>query len=137
MNSEFPSDSPLRDRCGEIVGDRYRLVEVIDRGGQAAVYRGIDLRMGDEVAVKAILPPKNADAAWRERMLRELHALTVLSGTAAVRVYHQVWGADGALFLIMELLKGANLETCLDAAKQQGQLLGLAALRPIMEPVVN
>jgi eukaryotic-like serine/threonine-protein kinase len=137
MNSQFPSDSPLRDRCNEIVGERYRLVQLLDRGGQAAVYRGVDLRMGDDVAVKVLVPPQKADAAWRERMLREVHALTVLSGTAAVRVYHQVWGDDGTLFLIMELLRGANLETCLDAAQERQQLLGFADLLPIMEPVVS
>jgi serine/threonine-protein kinase len=93
--------------------------------------------MGDEVAVKVLVPPKKADAAWRERMLREVHALTVLAGTAAVRVYHQVWGADGELFLIMELLRGANLETCLDTAKERQQLLGFADLLPILEPVVS
>jgi serine/threonine-protein kinase len=105
MSSQFPSDSPPSDRRGEVIGDRYRLLELIDRGGQAAVYRAVDLRMGDEVAVKAIAPPKQADTAWRDRMLREVHALTVLSGTAAVRIFHQVWGNDGTLFLIMELLR--------------------------------
>jgi serine/threonine-protein kinase len=137
MNSQFPSDSPLRDRSGEVVGERYRLLALLDRGGQAAVYRGVDLRMGDEVAVKVLVPPQKADASWRERMLREVHALTVLAGTAAVRVYHQVWGEDGTLFLIMELLHGANLETCLDVAKERRQQLGFADLIPIIEPVVS
>lgn len=137
MSSQFPSDSPLRDRSNEIVGGRYRLVAVLDRGGQAAVYRGVDLRMGDEVAIKVLVPPQKVDAAWRERMLREVHALTVLAGTAAVRIYHQVWGDDGALFLIMELLHGANLEACLDAAKERQQQLGFTDLVPIMEPVVS
>ena len=135
--SQPSSDSPLRDRSNEIVGDRYRLVALLDRGGQAAVYRGIDLRMGDEVAIKVLVPPQKVDAAWRDRMLREVHALTVLAGTAAVRVYHQVWGDDGALFLIMELLHGANLEACLDAAKEREHQLTFADLRPIMEPVVS
>lgn len=137
MTSAFPADPATRDRCGEIVGDRYRLVQIIDRGGQAEVYRGVDLRMGDDVAVKVILPPRKPDAAWRERMLREVHALTVLSGTAAVRVFHQVWGEDSTLYLIMELLHGANLETCLETAQEQGQRLGLNDLRPIAEPVVS
>jgi serine/threonine-protein kinase len=136
MSSQFPSDTTERDHRGEIVGERYRLIELLDRGGQATVYRGLDLRMGDEVAVKAIAPPKRADAAWRDRMLREVHALTVLSGTAAVRVYHQVWGDDGTLFLIMELLRGGNFESYLELAQERGQLLGLAELRPLIEPVV-
>lgn len=137
MNSQFPSDSPIADRSGEVVGERYRLVTLLDRGGQGAVYRGVDLRMGDEVAVKVLVPPRKADASWRERMLREVHALTVLSGTAAVRVFHQVWGDDGTLYLIMELLHGSNLETCLDVAKEQGTRLAFADLRPIIEPVVS
>jgi eukaryotic-like serine/threonine-protein kinase len=137
MSSQFPSDSPLRDRSNEIVGGRYRLIAVLDRGGQAAVYRGVDLRMGDEVAIKVLVPPSKTDVAWRERMLREVHALTVLAGTAAVRIYHQVWGDDGALFLIMELLRGANLETCLDLAQERQQPLGFADLLPILEPVVS
>jgi eukaryotic-like serine/threonine-protein kinase len=137
MNSQFPSESPAGDRCGEVVGERYRLVNLIDRGGQASVYRAVDLRMGDEVAIKVVAPPRKADAAWRERMLREVHALTVLSGTSAVRVYHQVWGNDGTLFLVMELLRGANLESCLDAAKARSQQLSYADLRPIIEPVVS
>lgn len=137
MNSDFPPDAPHDDRRGQVVGGRYRLVEVLDRGGQAAVYRGLDLRMGDEVAVKVILPPKKPDASWRDRMLREVHALTVLAGTAAVRAYHQVWGEDGTLFLIMELLRGSNLETVLDFAGEQGRLLGLKDLEPIIEPIVS
>jgi serine/threonine-protein kinase len=135
-SSQFPADSSQRDRRGEVVGGRYRLVEVIDRGGQAAVYRGVDTRMGDEVAVKAISPPARVDSAWRDRMLREVHALTVLAGTAAVRVYHQVWAEDGTLFLIMELLKGNNFETYLDLTEQRGMKLGLGELEPLIEPVV-
>jgi serine/threonine-protein kinase len=136
MSSQFPPDAPPGERRGEVIGDRYRLIELLDRGGQASVYRGIDLRMGDEVAVKAVAPPKQADSAWRDRMLREVHALTVLSGTAAVRIYHQVWGNDGTLFLIMELLRGGNFETYLDTLKQREQKLGLGELRPLMAPVV-
>jgi serine/threonine protein kinase len=137
MDDEFPPDSDSRNRSGELVGGRYRLDALLDRGGQAAVYRGVDLRMGDEVAVKVILPPKRPDAAYRDRMLREVHALTVLAGTAAVRAYHQVWGEDGALFLIMELLRGANLEACLELAADRGQQLGLVDLVAILEPVVS
>jgi serine/threonine-protein kinase len=110
---------------------------MIDRGGQAAVFRAVDQRMGDEVAIKIVVPPKKQEQGWRERMLREVHALTVLAGTAVVRVFHQVWGEDGTLYLVMELLHGANLETCLDSAKQSGHTLGLQDLQPIIEPIVT
>lgn len=137
MPAQASPDSARRDRSGEVAGDRYRLLEIIDRGGQAAVYRGVDLRMGDEVAIKVVTPPRDADAAWRERVLREVHALTVLSGTAAVRVYHQVWGEQGELFLIMELLRGNNLETYLDLLQERGQRLELGQVLSIFEPLVS
>jgi serine/threonine-protein kinase len=111
--------------------------ELLDRGGQAAVYRGRDLRVGDDVAVKVISPPAKPDPSWRDRMLREVHALTVLTGTAAVRAYHQVWGEDGTLFLIMELLRGSNLETVLDLAAERGTQLGPIELGRILEPLVT
>jgi serine/threonine protein kinase len=129
------SESQLA-RQGQLVGGRYRLLELIDRGGQAAVYRGRDERMGDEVAVKLLSPPPADDGSWRERMLREVHALTLLSGTAAVKVFHQVWGDDGSLYLIMELLRGRNFEGHLDAWQTAGHLPSYAELLPILAPVV-
>src|SRR5450432_367608 len=108
------------DRSDEVIGERYRLLNLLDRGGQGAVYRAVDLRAGDEVAVKVLSAPDIDGADWRERMFREAHALTVLSGTAAVRVFHQVWSADGALCLIMELLHGSDFEDYLQAGEAAG-----------------
>jgi serine/threonine-protein kinase len=110
---------------------------LLDRGGQGAVYRAQDLRDGDEVAVKILAAPKMEGAEWRERMFREAHALTVLSGTAAVRVYHQVWSADGALCLIMELLHGSDFEDFLRERESRGLKPRIRDLAPLLEPIVD
>jgi serine/threonine-protein kinase len=125
------------DRSGEVIGERYHLVNLIDRGGQGAVYRARDLRDGDEVAVKVLSAPELDGAEWRERMFREAHALTVLSGTAAVRVYHQVWTEDGALCLIMELLQGSDFEDYLRTREANGAHPSVQDLAPLLEPVVE
>jgi len=125
------------DRSGEVIGERYHLVSLIDRGGQGAVYRARDLRDRDEVAVKVLSAPELDGAEWRERMFREAHALTVLSGTAAVRVYHQVWTEDGALCLIMELLHGSDFEDYLQAREANGAHPSVQDLTPLLEPVVE
>ena len=125
------------DRSDEVIGERYRLLNLLDRGGQGAVYRAQDLRDGDEVAVKILNAPDIDGAEWRERMFREAHALTVLSGTAAVRVYHQVWSHDGALCLIMELLRGADFEDYLKAREARGEKPSIQELTPLIEPIVE
>jgi eukaryotic-like serine/threonine-protein kinase len=125
------------DRTDEVIGGRYRVLNLIDRGGQGAVYRALDMRDGDEVAVKVLSAPDIDGAEWRERMFREAHALTVLSGTAAVRVYHQVWAGDGALCLIMELLHGSDFEDYLRAREAAGEQQSVLGLAPLMEPVVE
>jgi eukaryotic-like serine/threonine-protein kinase len=137
MNAQ---NARFADRTDEVVGGRYRLLNLIDRGGQGAVYRAQDMRDGDEVAVKVLSAPDSSgakDAEWRERMFREAHALTVLSGTAAVRVYHQVWAADGSLCLVMELLHGCDFEDYLREREAAGAKPTVLDLAPLIDPVVD
>jgi len=133
------SSSPRgkHDRSGELLADRYLLLDLLDRGGQGAVYRARDQRDGDEVAVKILNAPDVDGAEWRERMFREAHALTLLAGTAAVRVFHQVWTADGALCLIMELLRGRDFEDHLRRREAEVGLASIADLTPLIEPIVD
>ncbi len=130
------SDEPLPDRTGEVIAQRYRLLGHLDRGGQGVVYRALDMKHGDEVAIKILKDASARDVAWRERMMREAHALTVLRGTAAVRVMHQAWADDGSFCLITELLDGKDFEAYLLTLEQSGQRLGLGELIDMLEPVV-
>jgi serine/threonine-protein kinase len=94
------------DRIGQVLGGRYKVVAALERGGQGHVYVGLDQKAGDKVAIKVLSEHTARSAEMRERMFREAQAMTALAGTAAVRIYHQVWTDDGALALIMELLVG-------------------------------
>jgi len=123
-------------RLGQVVGQRYRLIAELGSGGQGTVYRGIDLQNGDEVAVK-VIEPDVVNEQWRERTFREAHALTVLTGTAAVRVLHQVWSDDGAFCLIMELLRGSDLDKFLRSREALNLRQELAQLVPLILPVVE
>ena len=124
------------NRSGQVIGYRYRLVSELGSGGQGTVYRGLDLRDGDEVAIKVMeLTPH--DIEWRERTFREAHALTVLTGTSAVRVLHQAWTDDGAFCIVMELLKGVDLEKFLRNRQALGTPTTPRDLIPILTPIVE
>jgi serine/threonine protein kinase len=124
-------------RLGHVVGGRYRLDLEVGRGGQSIVYRATDLRDGDLVAVKVLDEKLAGDSKFRERMFREARAMTVLTGTAAVRVLDQVWAPDGALCLVMELLIGAELDDYLVGFESNQGRLPLGHLGWIFDPIVR
>jgi serine/threonine-protein kinase len=124
------------NRSGQTIGKRYRLIAELGSGGQGTVYRGIDLREGDEVAIK-VMEPAPHDIEWRERTHREAHALTVLTGTSAVRILHQAWTDDGAFCIVMELLRGVDLETYLKNREALMTPMNPRDLLPILTPIVE
>jgi serine/threonine protein kinase len=123
-----PSGGRVRDgseRIGEVIGGRYRLDILLNRGGQGAVYGARDLRAGDTVAVKVLSGDYALVPEWRERMFREAQAMVRLGGTAAVRVLdleHYLADIGGTLDLkdVISLL--APIATTLEAAHGLGIL---------------
>ncbi|MBA4156569.1 MAG: protein kinase [Gemmatimonadetes bacterium] len=101
---------------GRVLADRYRIAEVIGRGGMGAVYRATDERLGRDVAVKIItvgsMDPDGREHL-QERFLREARAAAALPHHPnVVPVYD--FGTDpdlGLDFLVMELLRGEDLAT--------------------------
>ena len=122
---------------GLLIGDRYQLESLIDSGGQGHIYRARDLKDGDLVAVKVLKRRYTDDVEWRERMFREARALSLLSGTFAVKVYDQRWTKDGSLCIIMEYLSGAHLEARLTQMQAEGRQLTARELEGLLAPIVQ
>ncbi|HEX6910829.1 MAG TPA: serine/threonine-protein kinase [Longimicrobium sp.] len=107
---------------GRELGGRYRIEEVIGRGGMGAVYRATDTRLGRPVAVKVITASSGNDPEVRERLrARFKHeaasAARLPKHPNAVTVHD--YGTDDELgldFIVMELLEGEDLATRLQRA---------------------
>jgi hypothetical protein len=119
-----------------MVGDRYRIVALLGRGGMGEVYRADDLTVGQPVALK-FLPPRFAKDLDRLARLRgEVRAARQVSHPNVCRVY-DIFDVGGEHFISMELVQGEDLAALLrrigrlpvDKAQQiAGQLCaGLAA----------
>ncbi|HEX2091672.1 MAG TPA: protein kinase [Longimicrobiaceae bacterium] len=103
--------------AGRVLVDRYRIEEVIGRGGMGAVYRATDERLGRAVAVKVITVTGTADPAARERIRARFRH----EAASAARLPHHPnvvpvydYGTDPTLgldFIVMELLRGEDLAT--------------------------
>ena len=98
-------------RLGQVVLERYRLVEEIGAGGMGSVYRA-EQRVGRftrEVAVKVLHASFAEAQAVRARFHRECELVTRLSHPNTIRFYDFGELEDGALAIVMELVEGEPL----------------------------
>jgi eukaryotic-like serine/threonine-protein kinase len=102
-----------------ILGGRYRLDEVIGRGGMSTVYRGTDEALDRVVAVKVAMDPLlERDPVYLARFKREARAAAALSHPGVVTVYDS--GADGSTrYIVMEYVEGRDLSQIL---REEGPL---------------
>ncbi|GAB2781699.1 serine/threonine-protein kinase [Streptomyces daliensis] len=106
-----------------LIHGRYRLLELIGRGGMGEVWRARDESLGRRVAVKCLKPTGNqSDRSFmrvlRERFRREARVAASLQHRG-VTVVHDFGEHEGLLYLVMELLDGRNLSQLLDENKRQ------------------
>ena len=98
----------LLDRVVAAVGDQYLIEAEIGRGGMAAVYRALDLRLHRHVAVKALPPELAFNNDVRTRFLREAQTAAQLSHPNIVPIY-TVDERGGIVFFVMALVEGESL----------------------------
>jgi eukaryotic-like serine/threonine-protein kinase len=125
------------DRIGQVIGQRYELRQVVGRGGQGMVYRAFDRWVGREVAVKVLGSKAAREPHMVERLMREQQAMSALRGTSAVELFDVCRGNDGELCLVMELLKGVDLDEHLFALEERRERMSLPRLAEIIDPVVS
>lgn len=113
------------DQEGLVLKDRYMLLERIGEGGMGEVFRALDQRTGQDVAVKMLHAKLCEREQSRKRFAREAQAARMLHHPGIVRVIefgeyrHQP-------FIVMELLTGLSLRKFIRRHKPSPEeLLGL------------
>ncbi|MFF0293528.1 serine/threonine-protein kinase [Kitasatospora sp. NPDC004614] len=111
-----------QEPTGRLLADRYRLGEVLGRGGMGTVWRAEDEMLGRVVAVKELRMTGAVDEAEKRRLivrtLREAKATARIRHTAAVTVFDVV-EEDGRPWIVMELVDGRSLA---DVVREDGAL---------------
>lgn len=114
---ERAEDDPLlislaESREGQplVLDGRYELVDLLGQGGVASIYSGRDLATGREVAVKLLRDALAEDPLAVARLLREGEIGKSLSHPQIVRTYDVLAGNGRGPALVMELLRGPNLQ---------------------------
>jgi eukaryotic-like serine/threonine-protein kinase len=97
-----------RTRLGQSVLGKWRLERLIGLGGMAAVFEAVH-RNGNRVAIKILHPDLAGFEELRERFLAEGYAANRVSHPGVVTVRDEGTTEDGAVFLVMDLLRGQTL----------------------------
>lgn len=123
---------PIPYLAGEVVGDRYRLVREIGRGGMGVVWVAHSLVLGVDVALK-LIRASAASSALSSRMAREAHAAARLGHPALVRVFDFGWTRHGDPYLVMELVQGETLAALLKREARMPAIRAVQTLLPIAD----
>ncbi len=92
---------------GSVIG-KYRIIEEIDRGGMAVVYKALQLDLDREVALKVMPANITINRRFVERFLTEAHAVAKLNHPNIVNI-HEVAMENNIYYLVMDYIPGKNL----------------------------
>ncbi|MGN9778069.1 protein kinase domain-containing protein [Micromonospora sp. H33] len=98
---------------GDLIGDRYRLVDRIAAGGMGEVWRAVDETLNRTVAVKMLHTRFIEEASAGERFRREARAMAALRHPGVAEVYDYgeapLPGAPGLAYIVMAYVQGQPL----------------------------
>ena len=94
---------------GRLLGNRYKILELIGEGGMALVYKAECTLLQRVVAIKILREQFSADREFVDRFRREAQAAASLSHSNVVNIFDV--GQDGDThYIVMEYIAGRNLK---------------------------
>jgi eukaryotic-like serine/threonine-protein kinase len=117
------------------VGGKFRLRRRIAAGGMGEVWVARNESTGADVALKVLrrgISPHDEELETEARFRHEARLAAMLSHRSIVKVFDLVEEPDGALILVMELLRGETLLRCLERRGPRSAREAVAILAPIL-----
>jgi len=112
---EDSNPPPIDNLCasGELINERYAVLDLLGWGGMGVVYKVRDTVLGEELALKILLPHFVTDEAVIERFINEVRITRKITHPNIVRV-HDIGLMGDSLFISMEYVDGESLRKVLD-----------------------
>jgi len=127
----------LTDRVGEVLLGKYRIERELGRGGMGYVVAARHLELDELVAVKLILSEFAENADVMRRFTREARAAAKIASEHVVRVTDVGRLPGGEPYMVMELLKGQDLQEVLDQRVTLATAEAVDYLAQVLEAVAE
>lgn len=105
---------------GQVVDDKWRIEQLLGRGGMGAVFAAVHVRNQRKAAIKVLNADLARDPEQRQRLHREGYASNRVDHPGIVAIIDDGVTAEGAVYLVMERLQGIALDAM--AESRGGQL---------------
>lgn len=123
-------------QTGDVIRDRYRILEVLGQGGNGITYAAEDLQQKTKVAIKALSLRHMNDWKQIELFEREAKVLSQLDHPAIPKYFDYFTidtDEDRAFYIVQELAQGQNLAKLVEAGWRTNE----KGVRKIIEQVLN
>ena len=94
-------------KIGQIVKERYEILEILGEGGMAFVYKARDTQLERFVAIKTLKPNYVNQETFVDRFKREAKTAANLNHPNIVQIFD--WGIEEEPFFVMEYIEGNTL----------------------------
>jgi serine/threonine protein kinase/Flp pilus assembly protein TadD len=102
--------SPTELVAGSLFAGRYQVIEELGKGGMGKVYRVLDTKLNEEVALKLIKPEISSDRKTLERFKNELKLARKVSQKNVGRMF-DMGEETGTHYITMEYVPGEDLKS--------------------------
>jgi predicted ATPase/tRNA A-37 threonylcarbamoyl transferase component Bud32 len=109
MTLEMPRQAMTR---GTLFADRYEIIEMLGAGGMGIVYKAVDKKVNEEVAIKLLKEEIASDRRIIERFTNELKLARRIVHKNIGRMY-ELMEHGGTSFITMEFVSGEDLKSFL------------------------
>jgi serine/threonine-protein kinase len=115
---------------GEVLAGKYRVERILGKGGMGMVVAALHLHLDKRVALKFLLPQVAQNPELVARFAREARAASRIESEHVAKVLDVGQLDDGAPFMVMEYLEGADLA---QIVKTRGALPGQEAIEYVLQ----
>ncbi len=92
-----------------VLGGRYKILDLLGKGGMATVYVALDEKLGRKVAVKVLHEHMEKNEEIRQRFYQEARAISVLDHPNILKIYDFSGTSSKRLWIVSEIIKGYSL----------------------------